>query len=305
MVSVMIKSNFDENIIQGWIKLYRSTKNHWLYPSDREFTEFEAWIDLILEVNHKPKKVRIKGGLVACDRGQSVRSMKEWGNRWQWGKDKVRRFFDLLKSDDMIVTENLKTTTRLTICNYEVYQDKKHVDESQNDTDAIQDSPLFAPPSNLVQDVDEIQSGTNNNDKNDQELNNGSAPALTEVAIIGADIGLGSPILTRKADDVPVINPDYYPNQSTFIEECLINRYSKEFAEHLWNHVNSYQWAPNGTLIHHTGWKFYIAKQKSWFSDFKNKKNTNTQNNASTIKHTSVGDFSEQLDRLDQVPTIQ
>lgn len=116
---------------EGWVKFYRKIDQHWLYPKNREFTEYEAWIDLLLQVNHKPKKVRIKNKVLICERGQSLRSITEWGRRWRWSKPKVYRFFKMLQEDNMIKTVSETVTTRLTICNYESYQHRRNEDETQ------------------------------------------------------------------------------------------------------------------------------------------------------------------------------
>lgn len=117
--------------MEGWIKLHRQSKGHWLYPSGREFTEYEAWLDLLLEVNHKPKKVRVKNKLLVCERGQTIRSIKQWGERWSWSKPKVHRFLELLKKDNMIVTVSETVTTRITICKYDDYQSKESESETE------------------------------------------------------------------------------------------------------------------------------------------------------------------------------
>jgi len=118
---------------EGWIKLHRKLKEHWLYPANRSkpFTEFEAWIDLLMEVNHSEQKVRVKNRLMVCKAGQSIRSIKEWARRWGWGKSKTYRFFDLLEDDSMIETENETVTTRLSVCNWGTYQGKRNADETQ------------------------------------------------------------------------------------------------------------------------------------------------------------------------------
>ena len=116
---------------KGWISLHRTIEDHWLYPKNREFTKYEAWIDILLETNHSEQKVLIKDNLITCKRGESVRSMKEWANRWNWSKSKVKRFFDLLQSDSMIEYKSVQITTHLTVCNYDSYQDSRNANETQ------------------------------------------------------------------------------------------------------------------------------------------------------------------------------
>lgn len=120
----------EENYIKGYIALFRSLQEHWIYPNRRKFTEFEAWIDLLLEVNHKPKKVNIRGKIIEVQRGESIRSLDNWALRWYWNKSKVRRFLKVLQKDSMLRYENETVTTRITICNYDSYQDLRNVSET-------------------------------------------------------------------------------------------------------------------------------------------------------------------------------
>jgi len=118
----------------GWISIHRSIQDHWIYPN-REFTKLEAWIDMLLEVNHREKKVLIGSTVIKVKRGESIKSLDTWGKRWKWNKSKVRRFFELLKKDEMIVSINEKITTRIIVCNYNKLQPqvkrKRNTSETQ------------------------------------------------------------------------------------------------------------------------------------------------------------------------------
>lgn len=131
-----------QNISTGWISLYRSIFKHWIAPTNREFTDFEAWIYIILEVNHSEQKVKLGKSLFTCKTGESLNSLDTWARLFKWNKSKVRRFFKLLESDNMIKLKNVKKTTQLTVCNYEDYQAKRNDNESimkrkRNDNETI------------------------------------------------------------------------------------------------------------------------------------------------------------------------
>jgi len=115
----------------GWIKLHRSITNHWLYTEKRKFSKFEAWNDILLNVNFTPAKTIIKGKLIHINRGESIKSLENWGKRWSWDKSAVKRFLELLKKDNMIELKNETVTTRLTVCNYDTYQSKENEVETQ------------------------------------------------------------------------------------------------------------------------------------------------------------------------------
>lgn len=114
--------------MEGWIKLHRKLKDHWIWKSDNRL---KWWIDILMTVNHNDTKVLIKGTLIECKRGQSIRSLESWGRDWNVTKGAVRDFFRLLQNDSMIHTESLQITTRITVCNYEDYQAELHAKETQ------------------------------------------------------------------------------------------------------------------------------------------------------------------------------
>ena len=117
--------------MSGWIKLHRDIKNHWIYTEKRKFSKFEAWTDILLSVNHTQAKTIIKGKLIIIERGESILSLDSWANKWGWNKSSVNRFFELLKTDGMILIKNETVTTRLTVCNYASYQDEQNNSETQ------------------------------------------------------------------------------------------------------------------------------------------------------------------------------
>lgn len=107
-------------MIGGWIKLHRSIQEHWIWQDP---IKFKWWIDILISVNHESKKVNVGLSLIDCDRGQSVLSLSSWAKRWGVSKHAVNNFFTLLKKDNMITTENMIKTIRITVCNYDIYQD--------------------------------------------------------------------------------------------------------------------------------------------------------------------------------------
>lgn len=115
---------------KGWIKIHRSIMDHWLIHNPEYFT---AWIIILMEVNHKESSSLLGNNVVSCKRGQSLNSLDTWAGKFPgpWDKSKVRRFFKVLKDSAMIDTEGLSKTTRLTVCNYDTYQDCDHTNDTQ------------------------------------------------------------------------------------------------------------------------------------------------------------------------------
>lgn len=110
----------------GFVYLHRRILDHWIFDQKHAYSKFEAWVDILLNVNQKEAYTMIGGERFLVGRGQSLYSLETWAKRWNWDKSKVRRFFDKLVSDEMVVINNEKKTTRLTVCKYDTYQAKRH-----------------------------------------------------------------------------------------------------------------------------------------------------------------------------------
>jgi len=119
--------------MNGWIKLHRQIKTHWIY---KNADYFHAWITILLEVNHRKDKVLIGSMLLDIAPGESLKSLDSWAKTFGngWTKQKVRTFLNLLKADGMVNTQNERKTTRLTVCNYSTYQTEQHDDNTQPNT---------------------------------------------------------------------------------------------------------------------------------------------------------------------------
>jgi hypothetical protein len=119
------------NYISGYIKLYRSLENHWIMKNAEYL---RAFIIMLWKVNYKDNTVLIEGELIECKRGQAVYSLNSWLNFFgvkYWSIQKIRTFFKLLKNDQIINTEGLRKTTRVTIINYESYQKQQQTNNRQ------------------------------------------------------------------------------------------------------------------------------------------------------------------------------
>ena len=114
----------------SWIKLHRKIYAHWIF---KDAERLRAWIIILGHVNFKEEKVALGNDLLICKRGESLMSLDSWAKLFgkNWNKSKVRRFLNLLQNDSMIVLTNEKITTRLTVCNYDTYQDERNTSETQ------------------------------------------------------------------------------------------------------------------------------------------------------------------------------
>src|SRR5690606_10036110 len=151
---------------KGWISLHRKILENPLFTERREFSTFEAWIDLLLNVNHKEADVIIRNEVIKSLRGQSLLSYESWGKRWNWSKSKVSRFLVLLQNMNMIRIENVKKTTRLTVCNYDSYQDSRNTGETRAKRKRNANETQVKPNNN------DNKNNNENNDNNDNNLSN-------------------------------------------------------------------------------------------------------------------------------------
>lgn len=83
-----------------------------------EATTSEALVLLIANVSYT--EYEIHDDLI-CHRGESFRSKEGWSKIFNWDRSKTRRFFDRLREMNIIEHENMGSTTRLKIINYDYY----------------------------------------------------------------------------------------------------------------------------------------------------------------------------------------
>lgn len=110
---------------EGWVKTYRSLTDHWVWQ-DKPFSKGQAWMDLLLMVNHSEKKILIDGKLENVERGQTVSSIRKLCDRWGWSNTKVKNFLKMLENDSMIHVKSDTKKMVITIVNYSVYQDSEN-----------------------------------------------------------------------------------------------------------------------------------------------------------------------------------
>jgi len=150
--------------MEGWIKVHRSIKKHWIF---KDAEKLRAWLLILLEVNHEPNKVNVGNLLLTCKRGESLKSLDTWAKTFggNWNKSKVRRFFKLLQNDSMIVLKSERKTTRLTVCNYDTYQEKRNANETKM---------------KRKRHANDTQTTPNKNEKNEKNEKNNNIPEFTE-----------------------------------------------------------------------------------------------------------------------------
>ena len=134
---------------EGWIKLYRVIKKHWIWEDPQKL---KWWLDILLSANHKEKKILLGNELVLIERGSFHTSTIKLSERWKVDRKTVKKFLELLQQDNMISLKTSKKGTTLKVCNYKDYQsisegekdnkvdngmDNKVPDKSQQDDNSV------------------------------------------------------------------------------------------------------------------------------------------------------------------------
>ncbi|WP_368883644.1 DnaD domain-containing protein [Staphylococcus epidermidis] len=148
----------------GWISLHRSVQKHWLFEEKRKFSRFEAWIDILMMVNHTDNKIMHDGDLITVKRGQRITSLRQLGERWSWSITKVDKYLKTLESDGMLVVKKDTKKTVLTVVNYDDYQDGDFKKRHRKDSEKTEKKHRS--------NTEKTQKKTNNNDNKENNENN-------------------------------------------------------------------------------------------------------------------------------------
>ena len=114
---------------EGFLRLSRRFFSNEMWKEAREFSECEAWLDLIqsarFDATGEAYSELIGGREISYSRGQYPASISFLMKRWQWSEKKVRYFLSKLKKKGMITTSNRQGMTVITLCNYNEYNPVK------------------------------------------------------------------------------------------------------------------------------------------------------------------------------------
>ncbi len=101
---------------------------HWIW-SRSDYVK--AWIHLLLKANWETKKALIGSKLETVKRGELITSIGKFAKETGMGERQVRTFWDLLEQDEMIVRKSTSNRTKITIRNYDRYQDVGQTSDTQ------------------------------------------------------------------------------------------------------------------------------------------------------------------------------
>lgn len=123
----------DGNKENGWVLMHRSIRDSWIW-NKKPFSIGQAWMDMILDVNHDVGKFYLNGKLKTVKRGQKWTSIRTLAERWGWRNGSVLDFLNALEEDGMIKRESSGSGTLITLVNYGKYQDVRNTKRNDSGT---------------------------------------------------------------------------------------------------------------------------------------------------------------------------
>jgi DNA-binding transcriptional regulator YhcF (GntR family) len=157
--------------VEGWIKLYRSLSESEIWLKE-PFTKGQAWVDLLLRINHQDNKIMIGNQMINILKGQTLWSVKDMANRWKWSRHKVQLFLEMLKKEHQIDYKSTTKYTIVTVVNWTLYQN-----ESKKGTSNIKNKDINGTSKGHQKDTNKNDKEcinnniSSSNDKGDAELN--------------------------------------------------------------------------------------------------------------------------------------
>ncbi|EGO7929028.1 DnaD domain protein [Enterococcus faecalis] len=151
--------------IGGWIKLYRTIQDHWIWENPQYL---KWWLDLIFMANHQDRKILFDGELKTVKVGERITSEKKLSERWEVSRNTVRKFLDLLVKDDMIeLSRSRQNGTWYKVSNYAEYQSfseiKKQRTEQRSEQQAAHQTEQRTEHKQEPKEPKNLRSNNNNN----------------------------------------------------------------------------------------------------------------------------------------------
>ena len=117
--------------MSGWISLHRKILKNAILKRNKQYSNFEAWVWLLLRANYDDAKVVIGGTIYRLKEGQMITSLKKLQLQFGWGNSRLNTFLKLLKDDGMIEYKSNTQLTQITILNYSELQGFQTANKSQ------------------------------------------------------------------------------------------------------------------------------------------------------------------------------
>lgn len=132
----MFASDYEENYISGWIKIYRSIVNKGWYL-DSEYVHL--WIHLIIEATHSDREYLWNGKLVNLKAGQFITGRKKLSEKTGINESKIERILNLFESEQQIEQQKTATSRLISITYYSQYQQSEQQSEQRMNNERTTD----------------------------------------------------------------------------------------------------------------------------------------------------------------------
>lgn len=252
----------------GYIPISRKLFEHPFWIEKREFSHAEAWIDLLRSVRFEANstKVIIGNKTIMVNRGEIPASLRFLADRWQWSKNKVDAFLNLLKDEGMINkrTANGTNQTIIKVCNYDSYN--QFTENNGQQTGQEKDSTRTAPGQHRDK---------SNKDNKDNKDNNLNIPPLVPPREKTPE--------DENPESIPIKSVEKKEKSSAEKERTvfippsveMVTEFCKEngYTVSAWKFVNYY--TSNGWLVGKNKMKDWKAAVRTWQS--KENENGNRQ----------------------------
>lgn len=176
----------------GWISIHRKIQDDWVW-NDKPFSRGQAWIDLIMMVNHDDNTIIFDGNPKTVTRGSCITSIQKLCDRWGWSNTKVKKFLKNLQEDEKILFKIApRKATAVTIVNYDKYQGE---DISKNTTETQQkhNRNITETQQKHINNNDNNVNNVNNDNNSSDDISNMNLddPKLSELIKLYENCGFG------------------------------------------------------------------------------------------------------------------
>lgn len=123
----------------GYIPISRRIFDHRFWKKPREFSDFEAWVDMIQSAAWAPHEKAIGSQLIHLDRGEVLVSLRYLAERWRWSLKRVRRWVDgCLKAGEIRAQRETQKGQIYLLVNYSHYNPEGHSESAGKGTRGAQ-----------------------------------------------------------------------------------------------------------------------------------------------------------------------
>ena len=170
---------------QGYIKLYRKIREKKWWRKQRErFTWGQAFIDLLLRVNHKDTEIVVNYQNCKVPKGSFITSQRKLAKDWHWGIARVNAYLNWLKGEEKSIDFKAGPSfTHIFFKNWDKYQGQRwekletnsnstqeHLKEKLRNTE--RNTPFKENPKQAEHPAEHPKSGKRNTSGTQAETNN-------------------------------------------------------------------------------------------------------------------------------------